>query len=74
MAAKHHCLICGILIFSGLYCSGCTREMIRARTSDDETFEDWLSRNREIKVRPEEIYSDGNTMLDMFIDGQQEVY
>ena len=74
MAAKHHCLICGILIYSGLYCSGCTREIIRARTYDDESFEEWLARNREFRLRAEELYSERNTMLEMYVDSQTEVY
>ncbi len=46
MAAKHHCIICGTLIYGGMYCSSCSREIARTRTLDDETLEDWISRIR----------------------------
>ncbi len=46
MAAKHHCIICGTLIYGGMYCSSCSREIVRTRTLDDETLEDWISRIR----------------------------
>lgn len=46
MAAKHHCIICGTLIYGGMYCSSCSREIMRARTMDEETLEDWISRIR----------------------------
>lgn len=46
MAVKHHCIICGTLIFSGMYCSGCSREINRTRTMDEESFEDWITRIR----------------------------
>lgn len=51
MAVKHHCIICGNLIFSGMYCSGCSREITRSRTLDDEPFEDWISRIRFTVIR-----------------------
>ena len=43
MAVKHHCIICGTLIYSGMYCSGCSREIMRTRTLDDESLEDWIT-------------------------------
>ena len=43
MPQNRHCLICSTLIFSGLYCSSCNAEIRRFRTSDDMTFEEWLS-------------------------------
>lgn len=46
MAVKHHCIICGTLIYSGMYCSSCSREIVRTRTLDDETLEDWITRIR----------------------------
>jgi len=46
MASKHHCIICSDLIFSGLYCSSCYREITRARTMDDEPLEAWINRSR----------------------------
>ncbi|PYB69197.1 nucleotide-binding protein [Thermoplasma sp. Kam2015] len=57
MSQKLHCIICGSTIYSGLYCSDCLSEIQRARTMDDESFEDWLSRTREsgsIKVKETE--------------------
>jgi hypothetical protein len=47
MSMKHHCIICGNLIFNGLYCAGCSMEIIKARTADEESLEDWLSRKRD---------------------------
>lgn len=46
MAVKHHCIICGYLIYSGMYCSGCSREIVRTRTVDDESLEDWIRKMR----------------------------
>ncbi len=46
MAVKHHCIICSFLIYSGMYCSTCSAEIARARTSDEETLEEWLLRSR----------------------------
>lgn len=51
MAVKHHCILCGTLIFSGMYCSGCSREITRTRTMDDESFEDWITRIRFSVIR-----------------------
>ncbi len=51
MAVKHHCIICGFLIYSGMYCSSCSREIVRTRTQDDETLEDWITRIRFKVVR-----------------------
>ncbi len=46
MGAKHHCIICGSLIFDSLYCADCQEEVSRARTMDEESLDEWLSRNR----------------------------
>ncbi len=53
MAVKHHCIICSYLIYSGMYCSTCSAEIARARTSDDETLEEWLLRSRFSVTRSE---------------------
>lgn len=58
MAVKHHCIICGFLIYSGMYCSSCSREIVRTRTQDDETLEDWITRIRFKAVRF--TYAGGN--------------
>ncbi|WP_010916316.1 nucleotide-binding protein [Thermoplasma volcanium] len=47
MQQKLHCLICGTPIYSGLYCSDCESEMERSRTSDEESFDEWISKTRE---------------------------
>lgn len=65
MAVKHHCIICGNLIYSGMYCSTCSREIIRTRTMDDETLEDWITRVRFRVIRfTAPLYS--NISLDSF--------
>lgn len=46
MPLKRKCLVCGNLIFSGFYCVDCAIEMLRSRTSEDETLEEWLAENR----------------------------
>lgn len=46
MAQKRHCLICGSLIFAGMYCSSCYAEMKRIRTSDDLSYDEWLAQTR----------------------------
>lgn len=68
MAVKHHCIICGTLIFSGMYCSGCSREISRTRTLDDETFEDWITRIRFSVIRFTSSFT-GNVPLDEFDAG-----
>ncbi len=50
MSVKHHCIICGDLIYSGMYCSSCSREIGRARTFDEEGLEDWVDRVRSYKI------------------------
>ncbi|CAC11161.1 hypothetical protein [Thermoplasma acidophilum] len=55
MSQKIHCIICGSIIYSGLYCSDCLSEIQRSRTIDDESFEDWLARTRESSnVKPDD--------------------
>lgn len=66
MTAKHHCIICISLIFSGMYCSGCYREILRSRTMDDESFEDWLSRKREFRISYEKVAMSNNAQLEDF--------
>ncbi len=66
MSAKHHCIICTSLIFSGMYCSGCYMEILRSRTLDDESFEDWLSRRREFRISYRKISMSGNRHLEDF--------
>lgn len=66
MTAKHHCIICTSLIYSGMYCSGCSREILRSRTIDDESFDDWLSRKREFRVSYEKVTTSSNTHLEEF--------
>ena len=61
MGAKHHCLICGDLIYGGMYCSTCFREIGRSRTMDDETMEEWIDRVRNTK--PMYLYSDRHDYL-----------
>lgn len=46
MPVKRRCLVCGTLIFSGFYCADCSMEMLRVRTSDDQTLEEWLTENK----------------------------
>lgn len=46
MQAKLHCIICGNLIYNGLYCSECQNEISRSRSVDDESLEEWLSNMR----------------------------
>ncbi|MHB8395658.1 MAG: nucleotide-binding protein [Thermoplasmataceae archaeon] len=46
MASKRHCVICSSLIFTGLFCSTCTVEIHRARTAEDQPFDEWLNSNR----------------------------
>jgi len=46
MEVKHHCIICGSLIYSGMYCADCLDEISRARSIDEESLDEWLSRNR----------------------------
>lgn len=46
MPVKRRCLVCGTLIFSGFYCADCSMEMLRVRTLDDQTLEDWLAEKR----------------------------
>ncbi len=65
MAAKHHCIICGTLIFGGMYCSSCSREIMRSRTLDEETLEDWISRIRFSTVRLKDSLK-RNIALDSF--------
>ena len=65
MAAKHHCIICGTLIFDGMYCSSCSREIMRSRTLDEETLEDWISRIRFSTVRLKDSLK-RNIALDSF--------
>ncbi len=48
MPPKRHCLICGTLIFSGFYCSDCSVELKRSRTSDEESLEEWI-RNKSVQ-------------------------
>ncbi len=50
MSVKHHCIICGDLIYSGMYCSSCSREIGRARTLDEEALEEWVDRTRSYKI------------------------
>ncbi|HKJ96130.1 MAG TPA: hypothetical protein VJ944_00130 [Thermoplasmataceae archaeon] len=66
MTAKHHCLICTSLIYSGMYCSGCYREILRTRTTDDESFEEWLSRKREFRISFERMSVSNNSQLEDF--------
>ncbi len=66
MTAKHHCLICTSLIFSGMYCSSCYREILRSRTLDDESFEEWLSRKREFRISYEKIFDSNYSQLEDF--------
>lgn len=66
MTAKHHCLICTSLIYSGMYCSGCYREILRTRTIDDESFEEWLSRKREFRISFERMSVSNNSQLEDF--------
>lgn len=65
MAVKHHCIICGTLIYSGMYCSSCSREIVRTRTLDEETLEDWITRIRFKVVRFTSGINNG-TSLDNF--------
>ncbi len=46
MPVKRRCLVCGTLIFSGFYCADCSMEMMRVRTLEDESLEEWLSDRR----------------------------
>ncbi len=46
MTPKHHCIICSTLIYSGIYCASCYFEMTRSRYIDEESFEDWVVRNK----------------------------
>lgn len=68
MSVKHHCLICGSLIFSGMYCSDCSREIMRVRTMDDESFEEWLSRNREARKTNNLAHVERTIVLDLFAE------
>ncbi len=65
MAVKHHCIICGILIYGGMYCSSCSREIVRTRTLDDETLEDWITRIR-FKVIRFTSNNNSNASLDNY--------
>lgn len=46
MPLKRRCLVCGNLIYSGFYCSDCSMEMLRSRTAEEESLEEWLRENR----------------------------
>ncbi len=46
MPSKRRCLVCGDLIFSGFYCVDCSVEMLRVRTIEDESLEEWLAENK----------------------------
>ncbi|WP_075057528.1 nucleotide-binding protein [Thermogymnomonas acidicola] len=59
MSAKHHCIICGTLIYSGLYCSTCNAEVTRSRTLDEESLEEWISRKRDERLRVSRHGSEG---------------
>lgn len=37
-----HCLICGAVIVSGLYCYDCKWEMKRIRLESDMDLQDWM--------------------------------
>ncbi len=52
MAQKRHCLICGSLIFAGMYCSSCFAEMNRIRTRDEPSYDEWLAETK--KEKPSE--------------------
>ncbi|MCL6090409.1 MAG: hypothetical protein M1393_05150 [Candidatus Thermoplasmatota archaeon] len=66
MAVKHHCIICSYLIYSGMYCSTCSAEIARARTSDDETLEEWLLRSRFSVTRSEFSHAVRTATLENF--------
>ena len=63
MGAKHHCLICGDLIYGGMYCSTCSHEIGRSRTMDDESMEEWIDRVRYTK--PMYLYSEHHNLLQL---------
>ena len=58
MEAKHHCIICGSLIFNGLYCADCQEEVARARTMDEESLDEWLWRNRATNKVPQKTHTE----------------
>ncbi|MCL5667843.1 MAG: nucleotide-binding protein [Candidatus Thermoplasmatota archaeon] len=66
MHSNRHCIICGGVIFSGMYCADCRREISRTRTTDDENFEDWLSRTRESRQHICQADDDRIRHLDSF--------
>ena len=66
MTANHHFLLFTSLIYSGMYCSGCYREILRTRTTDDESFEEWLSRKREFRISFERMSVSNNSQLEDF--------
>jgi len=49
-----------------MYCSGCYREILRTRTTDDESFEEWLSRKREFRISFERMSVSNNSQLEDF--------
>ncbi|MCL4452228.1 MAG: hypothetical protein M1327_06360 [Candidatus Thermoplasmatota archaeon] len=62
MPQKRHCLICGGLIFSGLYCSSCFVEMRRIRTQDEPSFDEWLSLTRGSRPSLKQMPSEGKDL------------
>jgi hypothetical protein len=49
-----------------MYCADCRREISRTRTTDDENFEDWLSRTRESRQHICQADDDRIRHLDSF--------
>lgn len=65
MAQKRHCLICGSLIFAGMYCSSCYAEMKRIRTRDDLSYDEWLTETR-VSQQSEKVKVQGEKDLYLF--------
>lgn len=40
-----HCLICGGIVVSGLYCFDCLWEIKRIRLREEEDLESWMEQN-----------------------------
>jgi hypothetical protein len=67
MAAKHHCIICQDLIYSGIYCSECSSQIHRARSIEDEPLDEWLSNARSSRTRIYPDAKEGIRSIDEFL-------
>lgn len=59
-----HCLICGSMVVSGLYCHNCLWEIKRIRLGDEEDLDSWMEKNMQSGKRV--AYYDNNRTLESF--------